>query len=141
MMIFHGVRGPGRCQVFWQSATGAVSMELPACNHLRNHSPDGFEWGYAGSGPAQLALAILVKVAGPDVALRLYQRFKFDVVCNLAKASWRMTELEVLEWLELDNAWDLADVEMPEEAATEITEEVLNTRYTIPAEVLQAETE
>ena len=22
---------------------------------LRRHSPDGFEWGYAGSGPAQLA--------------------------------------------------------------------------------------
>jgi len=24
---------------------------------LRNHSPNGFEWGYSGSGPAQLALA------------------------------------------------------------------------------------
>ena len=26
---------------------------------LWNHSPTGFEWGYGGSGPAQLALAIL----------------------------------------------------------------------------------
>lgn len=26
---------------------------------LFNHSPTGFEWGYGGSGPAQLALAIL----------------------------------------------------------------------------------
>ncbi len=26
---------------------------------LANHSPDGFSWGYGGSGPAQLALAIL----------------------------------------------------------------------------------
>lgn len=25
---------------------------------LRFHSPDGFEWGYGGSGPAQLALAL-----------------------------------------------------------------------------------
>jgi hypothetical protein len=25
---------------------------------LYNHSPDGFEWGYHGSGPAQLALAL-----------------------------------------------------------------------------------
>jgi Family of unknown function (DUF6166) len=24
---------------------------------LWNHSPTGFEWGYGGSGPAQLALA------------------------------------------------------------------------------------
>jgi len=28
-------------------------------NDLMNHSPDGFEYGYGGSGPAQLALAIL----------------------------------------------------------------------------------
>ncbi|MCK4554525.1 hypothetical protein KAU19_06245, partial [Candidatus Parcubacteria bacterium] len=26
-----------------------------------NHSPDGFAWGYGGSGPAQLALAILIE--------------------------------------------------------------------------------
>lgn len=25
-----------------------------------NHSPDGFNWGYGGSGPAQLALALLL---------------------------------------------------------------------------------
>ncbi|MCU4744613.1 DUF6166 domain-containing protein [Natronoglomus mannanivorans] len=27
---------------------------------VRNHGPTGFEWGYNGSGPAQLALAILL---------------------------------------------------------------------------------
>ena len=27
---------------------------------LWNHSPDGFNWGYGGSGPAQLALALLL---------------------------------------------------------------------------------
>jgi hypothetical protein len=27
-----------------------------------NHSPDGFNWGYGGSGPAQLALAICLEV-------------------------------------------------------------------------------
>lgn len=26
---------------------------------LFNHSPTGFEWGYGGSGPAQLALALM----------------------------------------------------------------------------------
>jgi hypothetical protein len=26
-----------------------------------NHSPDGFNWGYGGSGPARLALAILLE--------------------------------------------------------------------------------
>lgn len=29
--------------------------------HLFPHSPSGFAWGYGGSGPAQLALAILAK--------------------------------------------------------------------------------
>lgn len=32
---------------------------LPPRNDLKNHSPDGFEWAYAGSGLAQLALALL----------------------------------------------------------------------------------
>lgn len=33
---------------------------LPPRTDLVNHSPTGFEWGYAGSGPAQLALALCV---------------------------------------------------------------------------------
>jgi Family of unknown function (DUF6166) len=33
---------------------------------IANHSPDGFEWGYGGSGPAQLALAILADHIGPE---------------------------------------------------------------------------
>lgn len=28
-----------------------------------NHSPDGFSWGYGGSGPAQLALGLCVRAA------------------------------------------------------------------------------
>lgn len=40
---------------------------------VRNHSPDGFSWGYAGSGPAQLALAILLRATDDQAtAERLY---------------------------------------------------------------------
>ena len=39
---------------------------------LANHSPTGFSWGYGGSGPAQLALAILAhylrETTGPHCA-------------------------------------------------------------------------
>jgi uncharacterized protein DUF6166 len=35
---------------------------LPTHADLYNHSPDGFSWGYAGSGPTQLALAMLMEV-------------------------------------------------------------------------------
>jgi len=48
-----------------------------------NHSPDGFSWGYGGSGPSQLALAILLKFVNVDVALKLYQDFKWKFLVNL----------------------------------------------------------
>lgn len=54
---------------------------LPLRLDLRNHSPTGFSWGYNGSGPAQLALAILADHLGSDAAaLSLYQGFKFLIM-------------------------------------------------------------
>lgn len=47
---------------------------------LYNHSPDGFNWGYGGSGPAQLALAILLKLYDKRTALDFYQSFKWDII-------------------------------------------------------------
>ena len=43
---------------------------------LRYHSPDGFEWGYGGSGPARFVFAILADAIGDREAQRLYQDFK-----------------------------------------------------------------
>ena len=40
---------------------------------LREHSMTGFEWGFAGSGPAQLALAILADTIGDEPALHVYR--------------------------------------------------------------------
>jgi|WetSurMetagenome_2_1015567.scaffolds.fasta_scaffold1227658_2 hypothetical protein len=54
---------------------------------LCNHSPDGFEWGYLGSGPAQLSLAILLRLAGREFALSNYQRFKEEVISKLMQGS------------------------------------------------------
>lgn len=45
-----------------------------------NHSPDGFNWGYGGSGPAQLALAIMLKVTGKADG---YQDFKWKYIAIL----------------------------------------------------------
>lgn len=59
---------------------------------LRNHSPDGFQWGYGGSGPAQLALALVADATGDDeLAQRTYQDFKFKVVAGLQADRWEMT--------------------------------------------------
>lgn len=50
---------------------------------LAEHSPTGLTWGYAGSGPAQTALAILAHEYGDEFALRHYQRFKREVIAGL----------------------------------------------------------
>ena len=55
---------------------------------LVNHSPDGFSWGYVGSGPSQLSLAILLEFMPSDLALKYYQRFKWNVVAKLAKPNF-----------------------------------------------------
>ena len=60
---------------------------------LWNHSPTGFEWGYGGSGPAQLALALLADCLGNDVeAVLLHQDFKREVVASLRYPGWQLTE-------------------------------------------------
>ena len=59
---------------------------------LRNHS-QGFEWGYGGSGPAQLALALAADVLGDDEkAQDIYQRLKFRLVGGLHHECWVLTE-------------------------------------------------
>src|SRR5208282_6015903 len=66
------------------------SRPLPLHLELRNHSPTGFAWGYGGSGPAQLALAILMDATGEQaLALRHYQEFKFQFVAGWSD-SWRI---------------------------------------------------
>lgn len=63
---------------------------------LWNHSPSGFEWGYGGSGPAQLALALLADHLGDDrQALDLYQRFKWAVIAELPRRNWTLTSRQI----------------------------------------------
>ena len=67
---------------------------------LQNHSPTGFAWAYNGSGPAQLALAILADATGDDAtALRHHQQFKFDKIAALPRGTWEIDRADVLEWL------------------------------------------
>src|SRR5262245_22144387 len=71
LKFYRGEReADGGCAVWCEDAhpgpldilptAGRQRSPLPLCLELRNHSPTGFEWGYGGSGPAQLALALLV---------------------------------------------------------------------------------
>jgi Family of unknown function (DUF6166) len=60
---------------------------------LVNHSPTGFSWGYGGSGPAQLALAVLLEVTDEASALANYQDFKWAVIAQLPQTDFEI-ELE-----------------------------------------------
>ena len=74
---------------------------------VKNHSPDGFNWGYAGSGPAQLALAILLEVTNDEAkALAHYQDFKFQVIAGITSqtTNWEIEEQKIIAWLEAQEA-------------------------------------
>lgn len=65
---------------------------------LWNHSPTGFEWGYAGSGPAQLALAICADYLGDDErAVSIHQQFKAKLIQNFDADVFTLTETTVRE--------------------------------------------
>ncbi|AIZ65626.1 hypothetical protein PK28_18075 (plasmid) [Hymenobacter sp. DG25B] len=55
------------------------------------HSPDGYEWGYAGSGPAELALNILLLFADYATANPLYQDFKQEFIADLPRTNGTST--------------------------------------------------
>jgi hypothetical protein len=57
-----------------------------------NASPDGFNWGFGGSGPSQLALAILMHCGmKPSIAVRYKNTFKFGWVGGLPKTDFIKT--------------------------------------------------
>jgi hypothetical protein len=80
-------------------AFGVVALAdgrpLPPRTDLYNHSPTGFEFGYAGSGPAQLALALLADCVGEALALEFYQEFKWAVIAQQTGNTFTLTERDI----------------------------------------------
>ena len=79
-------------------------MELPPLAQSEaRHSPTGFEWGYQGSGPAELARAVLIAVVPEKPWVRqprVYQQFKFDVIARLSRPRFLISSDDVLLWLQ-----------------------------------------
>lgn len=65
---------------------------------LLSASPSGFEWGYGGSGPAQLSVALLAHALNDEVAVTYYQQFKREVISQLPEAGWKLTADDVRRW-------------------------------------------
>ena len=97
-VVYVGYRQRGRAIV--EKYPGREPLTPDRSLELANHSPSGFEWGYTGSGPAQLALALLLDYTDDeDVALAEYMAFKNEVVsrleCSGPEQRWRLTGHEI----------------------------------------------
>jgi hypothetical protein len=104
---YHGRSGAEGAEVWVEealpkdgAASGAtVSRSLPLYLELRDHSPTGFAWGYSGSGPAQLALALAMDASGDaELALRHYQDLKRRLVAGW-RGEWSITAQQIREFL------------------------------------------
>ena len=67
---------------------------------IKRHSPDGFEWGYGGSGPSEFALNILAAYVTREQAERWYQDFKFEVIAALPHEGGTIKKEDILKWVE-----------------------------------------
>lgn len=95
--FYHGRRDQAGTYA-WVSQ-GQRAYALPMRTDVRNHSPTGFNWGYGGSGPAQLALAILCDLLGDETeAQDCYQRFKFEVIGKIKDDVWTMSGASIRIW-------------------------------------------
>lgn len=79
----------------YKVVNGQDIEELDPRHDEVNHSPSGFSWGFNGSGPAQLAYAILADAFDSEFAGEHYQQFKKDVISQLPDNDWYLTEKEI----------------------------------------------
>ena len=93
---FIGRRECDGATIYVRDAAGQ-ERELAPRLDLRNHSPDGVEWGYTGSGPAQAALGICATVADDATALQVYQEVKVRLIATIPQTAncWELSESAV----------------------------------------------
>lgn len=90
-MNIRGIRENNRIQI------NGMELSPNKSQNIMNHSPDGFAWGYSGSGPAQLALAICLEVYEEPKALAFYQLIKTNLVGRLPQA-----DFSIAIWMDED---------------------------------------
>ena len=83
--------------VLWRTLEGEAHASVP---HAARHSPTGIEWGYGGSGPADLARSILLALTDEPTADALYQWFKAEVVAAVPEAGGVLRAADVRAWAE-----------------------------------------
>jgi hypothetical protein len=74
-------------------------QDTHALKHNPYHSPDGFEWGYGGSGPAELAKDLLWDFEDRMPGASLYQAFKQRFIAPITEDDWAINGDEVERFL------------------------------------------
>ncbi len=115
--IYHGKRTTESVEVSVLVIDIRKRKRVRPVRHIPFHSPAGFNWGYEGSGPADLALAILVDylrespprkgwLAGEPFArwsvhsqaFKHHQYFKRDFIATFAD-EWELYGMQIDTWL------------------------------------------
>lgn len=93
-------------------ADGRAAANVP--HIVKYHSPAGFEWGYGGSGPAELAMNAMAALLRPDGthmdrvygdcvvsndAARLHQDFKWAFIAPMPHAGGIVRLENINEWI------------------------------------------
>jgi hypothetical protein len=71
---------------------------LPKRYDLLSASPSGYSWSHRGSGPAQLAIAMLAHAFDDEFACEHYQQFKREVIAELPEDGWTLTTSDLDAW-------------------------------------------
>ena len=81
-----------------------ISKDVYPLHHHIKHSPSGFEWGYNGSGPTELARCILADHFNNDIekidrSQDMYIKFRNEVIASMIYPAWIMDSNFLSEWM------------------------------------------
>ena len=93
---YEALAGDAEDVVLWRTLEGEAHVSVP---HAARHSPTGIEWGYGGSGPADLALSVLLALTDEQAANALYHRFKHEVVAAVPEDGGVLRAADVRRWV------------------------------------------
>ena len=102
---------------------GLLGLPVKFRPEIATHSPDGFEWGYTGSGPAELAKQMLLHFYGDLETITrqevldgmhptayIYQLFKWQFIAKLSRYNWTIMAEEIRQWLEKPDIVNLFEI-------------------------------
>jgi hypothetical protein len=98
MRVYKGIRRADGTARVLVAEPEKPDRPLPPRTDLFKRCATGLDWGYAGNGPAQCALAVLADALRDDVrAVRVHWGFHRHVVATLPRhLQWQLTQEQVV---------------------------------------------